>query len=53
MRCPHCGSADTRPYTFKPPRKHPPGQIACDAECAKTGLFCRNCRIVTSKESCP
>lgn len=45
--CPLCTSTDTRHYDYKPPRKHPPGQIACTPECTKTGLFCRRCRTLT------
>lgn len=46
-RCPRCGSDDTRPYTTKPPRKHPGSRIECDADCTVPGLFCRACRTVS------
>lgn len=45
--CPHCGSADTRPITTKPPRTHPGRTIACDADCSQPARLCLSCRLAT------
>jgi hypothetical protein len=45
--CLRCGSDDTRPYTTKPPRRHPRSRVECDAACLVAGRFCRACRTVS------
>lgn len=58
MDCPRCTSADTRTYGHRAPgddRKNPllcfngrpKAAHICVAECAKPGLFCRRCRVLS------
>ncbi|WP_328373073.1 hypothetical protein OG800_49620 (plasmid) [Streptomyces sp. NBC_00445] len=53
--CPSCGSDNRRPYIHRAPGSkyadaslcfngRPKAAHICVAECAKTGMFCRNCR---------